>query len=126
MSYVSQVRAVIIAVLSKISSGRGETTFSGRQLFLSSIQKQQQQLVSRPEALQRHSRQRTSSSPLFVEDGAGEAAEMQSPQSSANLDLAQTNTDPVSHFPSDAQTGSESHSKPSIIASLCETLRLTF
>lgn len=66
-----------------------------------------------------------------MEDESGKAAEMeeswmQSPQSSANLDLAQTNTDPVSHFLPDAQTGSESHSKPGIIASPCETLRLAF
>lgn len=34
-SYVSQVPAIITAVLSKISSRRGQTTVSGHQLFLS-------------------------------------------------------------------------------------------
>lgn len=66
----------------------------------------------------------------LVEDGAGEAAELeeswtQSSQPSANPDLALT-ADPVLHFPPDAQTGSESHSKPSVIASLGEPLRLAF
>lgn len=48
------------------------------------------------------------------------------PSHQPTLTKRRLKSDPVSYLAPDAQTGSDSHSKPSIIASLCEILRLAF
>lgn len=61
-----------------------------------------------------------------AEDGDGEAAELEESWMSLPSHQPALTTDPVLHFPLDAQTASESHSKPSVTVSLGETLRLAF